>query len=91
MEKMKNRNQDFVCSETATKSKFRHIYILRKLTTIVDDFPKNIKKRYNKCCTFFINFRENPQLCWGTRKTYSYGQSNKNPTQTWYNISSLTA
>ena len=29
-----------------------------------------------------INFKVNPQLCWGQRKTYSFAQSNKNPTQT---------
>ena len=42
---IKNLNQNFVHSRTATNSKFRHNYILMKLTTIVDDFPKNIKRK----------------------------------------------
>ena len=33
----------------------------------------------------------NPRLCRGNDKAFSYEQSNKKPTRTWYNILSLTA
>ena len=58
----------------------------------IERFPEDFCFRLNKeeleemwfqnGTTFKNNFRVIPQLCWGPRKTYSFAQSNKNPTQT---------
>lgn len=48
------------------------------------DLSNNLENKNTEILNFSVlyNFRVIPQLCWGPRKTYSFAQSNKNPTQT---------